>query len=82
LLKIDVIDNIDDELGDVLPVVDAWWIGFPYAAGTVDYECYVHLTRFNMRYHTTRIIHRYYMRLANFQYTPVDAYGSVCHSVK
>ena len=59
MLKIDVIDDVDDELDDVLPVVDAWGIGFPYAAGTVDYECYVYLARCNMRYHTTRIIHRY-----------------------
>jgi len=54
LSKIDFIDNVDDELDDILPVVDAWGVGFLYAAGTVDYECYVHLTFCNMRYHMTR----------------------------
>jgi len=73
LLKIYVIDNVDDELDDVLPVVDASSIGLPYAAGTVDYECYVHLTRCNIRYHTTRIIHPYDIRLTHFLYTPFDA---------
>jgi len=59
LSDVDVTDNIDDEVNDVLPVVDAWWIGLLYAAGTVDYDCYVHQTRCNMRYHRTRIIHIY-----------------------
>ena len=56
---VDASDKVDHEINDVLPVVDAWRIQIPYAAGTVDYYCYVYPTCCNMYYHTTPMQYLY-----------------------
>ena len=70
--NVDRRDQIDHEIDDVLPVVDARGIGIPYAAGIVDYERYVQQTLCNMCYHTicvlaqfNGIIHVYVIQAEN-----------------
>ena len=44
-------NQVDKEVDDKLPIVDARRIGISYAARIVDYQCYVQKTRCNKRYH-------------------------------
>ena len=46
-------DNVNHEVYDVLPVVDAWRTRIPHVVGTVNYECNVQQTSCNVRYCTT-----------------------------
>jgi len=44
-------NQVDKEVDDELPVVDARRIGIPNAARIVDHQCNVQKTRCNKRYH-------------------------------
>jgi len=46
---VDLVDHVDYEIHDKLPVVNSWRICFLYATGTVDDQRYVQQTRCNRR---------------------------------